>query len=42
MRPIRPFLDTPQKGYLFNALGMLHYRCYPEGFEPMNAWTRME
>ena len=25
-----PLLDTPQKGYLFHALGMLHYRCYPE------------
>ena len=30
MRPIRPFWTTPQKGYLFHALGMLHYRCYPE------------
>ena len=27
-----PLLDTPQKGYLFHALGMLHYRCYPEGW----------
>ena len=27
---IRDSLDTPQKGYLFHALGMLHYRCYPE------------
>lgn len=25
-----PLLDTPQKAYLFNALGMLLYRCYPE------------
>ena len=36
-----PLLDTPQKGYLFHALGMLHYRCYPEA-GPMNAWARME
>ena len=27
-----PLLTTPQKGYLFHALGMLHYRCYPEGW----------
>ena len=27
-----PLLTTPQKGYLFNALGMLDYRCYPEGW----------
>ena len=27
-----PLLDTPKKDYLFNALGMLHYRCYPEGW----------
>ena len=25
-----PLLDTPKKDYLFNALGILHYRCYPE------------
>lgn len=25
-----PLLATPRKGYLFNALGMLDYRCYPE------------
>ena len=36
-----PLLDTPQKGYLFHALGMLHYRCYPEAGS-MNAWARME
>ena len=27
-----PLLATPQKVYLFHALGMLHYRCYPEGW----------
>jgi hypothetical protein len=25
-----PLLDTPKKGYLFTALGMLNYRCYPD------------
>ena len=25
-----PLLNTPKKDYLFNALGILHYRCYPE------------
>lgn len=25
-----PLLDTPKKIYLFNALGMLDYRCYPD------------
>ena len=25
-----PLLDTPQKDYLFNALGMLDYRSYPD------------
>ena len=23
-------MDTPKKGYLFTALGMLDYRCYPD------------
>ncbi len=27
-----PLLDTPQKDYLFNALGMLDYRSYPDGW----------
>ena len=25
-----PLLGTPKEIYLFNALGMLDYRCYPE------------
>ena len=32
MRPIRPPSGYAAKGYLFHALGMLHYRCYPEGW----------